>query len=146
VRTEKGDLLTTIKRWTATAVTISVAATGIANAEPAYQLDAAQENVVSLTNLATEGFACNRATLNGKVVYREFERGTNLKILVIEEPSGDRTNVNVTIDTSGLPMVDLGYIVQGLQRISKEGTEVEVGVLRCGAAGRVLWLDSIRRR
>jgi hypothetical protein len=43
-----------------------------------------------------------------------------------------------------LNMVDLGYVTQGLQTLIREGRYIHGGVRACGAAGRVLTLESVK--
>jgi hypothetical protein len=87
---------------------------------------------------------CQPAPIQGKVVKRDFaENGVSLSGFVLEEKDGSRTFVNVAIPDD-LDMVDLGYVTQGLQTLIREGRNIHGMVRACGAAGRVLTLESVR--
>jgi hypothetical protein len=62
---------------------------------------------------------------------------------VLEKKDGSRTFVNIEIPDD-LNMVDLGYVTQGLQTLIREGRYIHGGVRACGAAGRVLTLESVK--
>lgn len=87
---------------------------------------------------------CSPAAIQGKVVKRDFAKnGVSLSGFVLEKKDGSRTFVNVEIP-GDLNMVDLGYVTQGLQTLIREGRYIHVGVRACGAAGRVLTLESVK--
>lgn len=116
-------------------------------AGPSYRLDAGRERVAEVSGLE-DGSECVRAPrpLVGRIVRRSFDReGVLLAGVVVEDPTGQRTALNVAIGERDLSMVDRGYIVSGLQGLSKVGSPVRVLYTLCGAAGRVMMIDAIRR-
>ena len=87
---------------------------------------------------------CSPAAIQGKVVKRDFAKnGVSPSGFVLEKKDGSRTFVNVEIPDD-LNMVDLGYVTQGLQTLIREGRYTHGGVRACGAAGRVLTLESVK--
>ena len=87
---------------------------------------------------------CRSETFQGRVVAREFSRvGTRLAGVTLEYPNGTREFVNVAIPDD-LDMARLGHVVHDLQQLSKIGRRTSGRLFRCGAAGRVLNLDSMR--
>lgn len=122
-----------------------VLATGNAQAAPRYKLDPSSSRVLEITNLGgTEG--CVPAKVQGRVVARDFDkRGTAIKGVTVEEKDGSRTFVNVDdLPKESMSMVDIGWVNSGLQTLLKQGNRVSLGVGACGAAGRVMVLDSVR--
>lgn len=116
---------------------------------PSYQLDASGSRVVRLSNL-TPGEGCHPSATFGRVVRRHFDK-TGLIVLgvVVEEPSGDRSFINVdqsAIDASRLGLATRGWILMGLSTLLREDQEVRLGVKLCGAAGRVVVLDDVSTR
>lgn len=111
--------------------------------EPMYRVDA-KGNVIALGNL-TSGLDCLPDRLSGRVVKRTFnDDGILLQSFVLEYPEGERDFINVSIDHLGASnMVTVGHVVQGLQRLVREGRVVDIAAQRCGAAGRVLYLDAV---
>jgi hypothetical protein len=87
---------------------------------------------------------CKRDTFSGKVVARSFnDVGIELTGFTVESPNGARDFVNVTIPKD-LNMALLGHVTQGLQMLTKIGRHVSGQTFRCGAAGRVVYLDGIK--
>lgn len=113
---------------------------------PSYQVDSTQSRILRIYNLSSGG-ECRRAAFEGRVVQRNFSGiGTVPSSIVLQGEDGSRQLIN--IDTSKvsldyMPMVDIGWITQGLQTLLAEGRQVVIGVDVCGAAGRVVMLDSI---
>lgn len=117
-------------------------------AGPSYRLDAKRDRVAEVYGLE-DGSECVRAPrpLVGRIVRRSFDReGVILAGVVVEDPTGQRTALNVAIGERDLSMVDRGYIVSGLQGLSKVGSHVRVLYTLCGASGRVMMIDAIRRK
>lgn len=112
-------------------------------AAPAFRLDPSQSRVLSLSGLASDP-DCHPATLAGRVVARQFDRrGTGLTGVTIEEGSGRRTFLNVDLKTDDLGMYQIGWINEGLNTLLRQGARVSLGIKLCGAAGRVMLLDSV---
>lgn len=113
-------------------------------ASPAFQLDASQSRVLSISGLA-EAPDCHSATLTGRIVARQFgRRGTTLTGVTVEDRSGRRTFVNIDVRTSDLGRYQIGWINDGLTTLTRQGARVSLGIKQCGAAGRVMMLDTIR--
>jgi hypothetical protein len=112
-----------------------------------YKLDASQKRVVSLSNLIDRG-DCHPGKIVGRVVKRSFDQsGTLPTSVTFEEKSGVRTYVNIDADkVSASNMVTRGWIFQGLQTLLREGQNASVGVYLCGAAGRVIMLNSVNSK
>ena len=100
---------------------------------------------VAIYALSNDPAECWPATLDGKVVSRKFaDDGITLVGIVIEDSSGQREYVNVDpIRKEKLNRVDLGYVMSGLQKMTKVGNAVNGSVMLCGASGGVEFLDSI---
>jgi len=112
-----------------------------------YQLDRTQSRILRLYNLSDGGSPCNRHAFEGRVVQRNFSgSGTLPNSIILQGDDGSRQLVNIDnsrINLEYLPRVALGWVTQGLQTLLNEGRKVVIGVDACGAAGRVLVLDSI---
>ena len=104
-----------------------------------------QGQVLEISSLASDpGSPCAPTEDSGLVVKRDFEDdAVTLKGIVVEHKDGTRTFINVETPT-GLNMAEQGLVLDGLQRLSKIGRQVELGLFACGAAGRFLYLDRIR--
>ncbi len=115
-------------------------------ARPFYQLDRTQSRVLALSNLYPDA-DCHPSQLYGRIVRRQFDNkiGSLVNGITVEVDDGRRTFVNVAVDLENLDMATRGWIVEGLQSLLKEGNRVVLGVKLCGAAGRVMIVDSIRR-
>jgi hypothetical protein len=122
-----------------------IAIAGAANAKPQYQLDAGQNNLLSMSHLYDDNpiAPCQRGSLRGKVVHRDFERGVRLTGFAIEVPEGDRMYINVSIDDAKLAEVEKGWIFGNLPKLIRDGQQVDINVAYCGAAGRMMLLDGI---
>lgn len=100
---------------------------------------------IAATSLA-DADGCFPARLAGRVVKRTFAKDEiMLAGVTIEQPSGERTYINIDgdkIDRSS--MAARANAVRALQIMLREGARVQLGVFACGAAGRVMMLDSIR--
>lgn len=112
---------------------------------PSYQLDAAGNRVISLSNLSPD--SCQAAAIAGRVAKREFDpAGIVPTGIVIEDLSGDRNFINIdtrAINSPQISMAARGWIMTGLRTLLNEGQEVRVGIKLCGAAGRVAYLDTV---
>jgi hypothetical protein len=66
--------------------------------------------------------------------------------ITLEEPSGERTliNVDAKMALQTASRVTSGWVTSGLQILSKVGRSALVQVRPCGAAGRFLYLHEIR--
>lgn len=117
---------------------------GPAMAQPRYKLNKAQTKVVSLSGLSSGG-ECLHDRLSGKVVSMQYAaNGVVLEGFALEGKAGDRDFINVDVDNiQAASMVTIGWVKQGLEQFIRKGKRVSIGALRCGAAGRVLYLDSI---
>ena len=62
---------------------------------------------------------------------------------MLEYDDGTRSLVNIEVDTDAMPMLARGWVVQGLQKLFKEGRDVSLKLYRCGAAGRFLYVDAV---
>lgn len=102
-------------------------------------------NPVAITGLTDEN-GCFPAKLAGRIVKRTFDANAiKVSSIVVEERSGERTFVN--IDTNKLDKADnasLSNAIRGMQVLLKEGNRISAGIYACGAAGRVIMLDSVR--
>lgn len=81
---------------------------------------------------------------SGTVVKREFDvDAVSVNGFVVEFQDGSRWGVNVEIP-KGLSMTPRDIVSNGLQRLLREGRVVKGTVSRCGVAGHVLILQSVR--
>jgi len=100
---------------------------------------------IAITGLVEQD-GCFPARITGRVVKREFNNnGLVVQSVTLEEASGERTFVNV--DSGRLDSADLATrsdAIRGLQILLREGSRVTLGVFACGAAGRVIMLNSVR--
>lgn len=75
---------------------------------------------------------------------QEFDsRGIVVTGITLEEGRGQRSFLNVQIDVDAMDRVTAGWVVQGLQLLLRKGNRVSLGVRICGAAGRVVMIDSV---
>jgi hypothetical protein len=87
---------------------------------------------------------CGKDTFSGKVVSRKFdENGITLQGFTIEADDGSRDYINVDVPKD-LNMALLGNVTRGLQTLTRMGRQASGRTYRCGAAGRVLYLDELR--
>jgi hypothetical protein len=120
-------------------------ASSIAQAEPAFQLDATGTWVVSVSNLHNDA-TCTPREFRGAVVKRQFEDDrVSVAGFILELPDGSRDFINVDVDHTGLTLNASGWIIRGLQTLLTQGHVVEVTVKSCSAAGYVVNLDGVRQ-
>jgi hypothetical protein len=90
----------------------------------------------------------NFSDFAGTIVKVGFaDNGITITSIVLESEDGDRTYMNVdpvSIGSAGMNMVDLGWIVQGMQKLMRTNAHVRGSMRLCGAAGRFLVVDKIR--
>lgn len=113
---------------------------------PDYRTDE-QQRVVEISNLSahTDVTQCHPDDFEGRIVKRDFDRrGTVPTGILVEAEDGERTFINIDINTEKLGLFITRWIVPGLQRITREGNKVSLTVMACGAAGRFFYLDAIR--
>lgn len=129
--------------------TIIIAATLLASAgawaaPPEVSFNGTQP--VSAKNLSDED-GCFPTRLAGRVVKRAFDKNEiMLTSVTIEQPSGERLLINVDGDKiERSDMASRSNAIRALQILLREGSRVNLGAFACGAAGRVLMLDSVRR-
>lgn len=99
---------------------------------------------IAATNLSDEN-GCHPTALIGRVIKRTFGADEiMMKSVTIEELNGERLLINVDDDKiDRASMAARANAVRALQIMLREGSRVNLGVYACGAAGRVLMLDSI---
>jgi hypothetical protein len=119
-----------------------------ASTTPTYKLDTRGKQVVELSNL-TDGTECHPDRLVGKVVKRHYDedRATKINGVTIQYANGSREFLNIdeySILDEGMSMTLLDLIYEGLDTLLKVGNKVRIGFYRCGAAGRTLFVHSIR--
>lgn len=127
-----------------TAMMLGASAPGVA--ETRYKLNRQQTEAIELSNLSPEGM-CVPGELSGRVIAVQYNRQKTLPLdFTVEMAGGDRVVVNVDThafaDASRLAQ---GWVGQGLIRMVRKGNRLRMGVKFCGAAGRVIMLDRIRR-
>jgi len=84
------------------------------------------------------------AYIQRKIVQRDFaEDGVSLNRFVLERKNGSRAIVNIWIHND-LSEVEMSWEKNGLQTLIRKGRTIHGTVMLCGAAGRALWLDSVR--
>jgi hypothetical protein len=115
-----------------------------ASAEPRYTLNKAQTRVVALSGLSS-GIDCHPFTDSGRVTEQSYD-GPRVIGFTVAEKDGSRSYINVDpIDlNSAGSMLAVSWINDGLQKMLRKGKTVAIRVFACGAAGRVLVLDSVR--
>ena len=123
---------------------IAMLASGMAGAAP-LETKFAGTTPIAISGLSDQG-TCFPAKISGKVAKRVFDNsGVKLTAVVIEERSGERSDINIDAEKIGAASaVDASNAFRGLQIILREGNRVSGQVFACGAAGRVLMLDTIR--
>lgn len=63
----------------------------------------------------------------------------------MEDADGTRSFVNIEIpDIAELGRMDYGTVLQGLQRLVREGRAIKGKVLECGASGSTMVLQSVK--
>src|ERR1035441_825410 len=122
------------------AVTMSLA--GTATAEIRYTQNGTHQTT-RLGGLSDDP-SCTMINIGGKVVQRNFAKdGVTMSGFAVEMPDGTRQHVNVWI-SDDLNMAEKSIVYDGLQRLLREGREMKGQATACGAAGRILMLDSVR--
>jgi hypothetical protein len=112
---------------------------------PQYQLDQPGGKVISLTNLYPDMDCHAVGQTVGKIAKRSFsEDGLALTGFVIEGADGNREFVNASVELATVDAATSGWIRQGMNTLIREGRTAVVSTKACGAAGRVLMLDSVR--
>lgn len=116
-------------------------------AEPVYTLNRQQTEAIALANLSPGG-DCSSDELAGRVLAVEHNRRGTLPVaFTIEHRDGTRTYINIDEhEFANASRLAQGWVADGLQRMVRKGKHVAVGARLCGAAGRVIMLDSIRTR
>jgi hypothetical protein len=131
-------------RWCFAALLLAAPAAQAQDSKPRYMLDRNKTRVLQMSNLSP-GTDCEPSKLAGRVVKREFDTSALLvKAVVIEMPDGSRTRAEIGVDLEPASMVDREWLLNGLQTLLLEGRRVQLGVVLCGAAGRVIKVDTIR--
>lgn len=122
-----------------------IAASDISMAEPIYKLNRQQTEAIALSNLSPSG-DCIFDQLAGRVVaIEQNRRGTLPVAFTIEHRDGTRTYLNVDEhEFANASRLAQGWVADGLQRMVRKGKHVKLGARFCGAAGRVVMLDSIK--
>lgn len=126
-------------------IALAVMVSGAAWAAP-IETKFAGNTPVALSGLSDEN-GCLPAKLTGRVVKRAFDDGGfKMKSVVIEERSGERTYLNIDTDKiNKASAAEMGNANRGLQILLNEGNRVTLGIFACGAAGRVMMIDSVQR-
>lgn len=114
--------------------------------QPLYQLDSTQRRVLALSNLYPSS-DCLFSQIDGRIVRRKFDEKNELIIkgVTIEESDGRRTYANVELNLENVTAARTGWVMLGLQTLLKEGNRVLLGVKLCGAAGRVVMVDTVQQ-
>jgi hypothetical protein len=140
--------MTAMKIGLPTSVFVAIALTAtIVNAEPQYMLNRDATATTALSNLSS-GEGCFPARAAGTVVAVSYDEKQIIPVdFTLEEKTGDRTLINIdTPELRKASRVSQGWVVQGLQRMIREGRWVDLGIKLCGASGRVVMLDAITAR
>jgi hypothetical protein len=127
---------------------VPLSANAASKPTPTYKLDARQKQVLELANLS-DGTDCHPDRLVGKVIKRHHDedRATKITGVTIQYSHGSREFLNIdeySLDDEGMSMAMLNLIYDGLDTLLKVGKKVRIGFYRCGAAGRTLFVHSIR--
>jgi hypothetical protein len=137
-------MIQVISRSCILAASLITAAAYAQDTAPKYQLDQKQTRVVQMSSLSP-GSDCQPARLAGRVIKREFDDSALIVTgVVIEKRDGSRDFVAIDLELENASMADREWLITGLQTLLQEGKQVSLGVKLCGAAGRVVVLDSIR--
>ena len=110
---------------------VVAAGIGIAQAEPAFQLDPASNRVVSISNLSKNS-TCDPRPFRGTVAKRQFDDDrVTVAGFILELPDGSRHFVGVDLDTQGLTLNSSGWVIRGLQTLLTQGNQVDVTLNSC---------------
>lgn len=126
---------------------LAIIVLGLGLASPALAIQP-QTKFAGKTPVAVSGLAerndCYPHKLAGKVAARKFdESGIVLQSVTIEDSSGERTFINIDTDViAQASAVVRANALRGLQVVLREGARVRLGLYACGAAGRVVMLES----
>jgi hypothetical protein len=83
-------------------------------------------------------------SMSGKVAQTNFENdGVTINGVVLEQPDGERSYINIEIP-SDISISEVKMVIQGLHSILRQGQTVTCEMRRCGAAGRVMVLESVK--
>ena len=83
-------------------------------------------------------------SMSGKVAQTNFESdGVTITGFVLEQPDGSRESINVET-LSDISISEVKVIMQGLHSILRQGQAVTGEMRPCGAAGRVMFLESVK--
>ncbi|MDB5578756.1 MAG: hypothetical protein JWR80_3932 [Bradyrhizobium sp.] len=123
---------------TFTILAVCIASTAAQAQTPRYQLDSANNEVVSVSGLAEiSATNCGKGSARGIIAKREFdESGLVPTGLVLEVESGARTFMNIdtsALKKSGVPRLDATWIINGLQTLTRIGRPVTVRFSVCGS-------------
>lgn len=129
------------------AALVFLVASGTATAEPRYKLNKAQTKVVSLSGLGS-GDPCLPDKISGRIAAVNYEaNGVVIESFALESKDGSRDLINIDVaNIQEANMVTIAWVKEGMQQFIRKGKRVSVGILRCGAAGRVLYLDSVNSK
>ncbi|GHE69966.1 hypothetical protein GCM10019059_32150 [Camelimonas fluminis] len=129
----------------ALAIGVGMALAAAAPALAEIKVDFSGKTPVAASGLSSQG-TCIPVSLKGKVATRTFDKGgVAMQSVVIEERSGGRHFLNVdTAEIAEASMADRSNANRALQILLKDGANVRVKAFACGAAGRVLMLESVR--
>jgi len=101
--------------------------------------------VVEVFKLSSEcGPGAGLDAMSGKVAQTNFASDdVTINGVVLEQPDGERSYINVEIP-SDISISEVKMVLQGLHSILREGQTVSCKMRRCGAAGRVMVLESVK--
>jgi hypothetical protein len=123
-------------------ITALVAAgVGIAQAEPAFQFDPANNRVVSISNLYKD-CTCDPRPFRGTVAKRQFDDDrVTVAGFILELPDGSRQFIGIDLDTQGLTLNASGWVIRGLRTLLTQEDVVDVTVKSCD--GYLAMLDAV---
>ena len=125
------------------ALTMSVMG-GIATAAPRVALDPAQSRVLRITNMHPDR-DCHPDVVTGTVTATSTDRRQGgFASVNIRSRDGVVTRLNIAADTNQLSMHELAWFQDGMAKMLRRGASVRAGYKACGAAGRMLFLDSLQ--
>lgn len=105
----------------------------------------AKGEFIKVSGLDGDHTGCVPFKLIGKIVKREFDKDViTVSGITLEESNGRRSFINVSPPAKEMDAASLGNLTGGLQLLSREGRKASISGYACGAAGRVLDLDSIK--
>ena len=125
------------------AITLSVTSS-IAVASPRVALDPAQSRVLRITNMHPDR-DCLPDTVTGTVTATSTDRRQGgFTSVSIRSSDGAVTRLNIAAETGDLSMHELSWFNDGMTKMLRRGANVRAGYKACGAAGRMLFLDSLQ--